>query len=210
MRTVAECVLGRIDWRDGTTGFCHCPEEHLHTHQSGKRDCRVTLDGAPTLFCFHTSCLAFIEAKNHELRSAIGKAQAGASVAPYRPTAQDIERQRQREADEALRKRAANSLPQILSDYRIEERKFRASSPTPLDCSPHDDWKLHLRLFPLDACIWIGPDVYSKTFGKVWDWLASQQVPGQFTCPSLFKNDSESRSNENVIHRPTWLSRATP
>jgi hypothetical protein len=197
--SVTESLLGQIDWQDGTTGFCPCPGEHLHTHKSGKRDCRVTLDGAPTVHCFHSSCAGVIEQKNSELRSALGKSEYEHTT--FIPSQEQIERQRQRERDENLRKRAANSLRQILIQYRIDERTFRACSPTPLDCSPHDDWKLHLRLFPLDACIWIGPDVYSKTFGKVSDWLACEQVPGNFTCPSIFKNTSDSRSNANVIHR---------
>jgi hypothetical protein len=206
--SVAESLLGQIDWQDGTTGFCPCPGEHLHTHKSGKRDCRVTLDGAPTIFCFHTSCVAFIEGKNRELRSALGKAEVGASIAPYRPTPQDLERQRQRDRDERLKARTEKSLKKILIDYRIDDRTFRTSSPTPLDCSPHNDWKLHLRLFPLDAIVWIGAvsdsgkPHHAKNFRPTSEWLAGEQPSGNFNCPSVFKNNSVSRSNENVIHRP--------
>lgn len=49
-QNIAESIFGGIDWIDFSTGFARCPGEHLHSHRTGKRDCRVNLDGAPTLF----------------------------------------------------------------------------------------------------------------------------------------------------------------
>ena len=70
-RTIAESILGTaIDWIDADTGLLpHCPGEHLHTHRSGKRDCQIIVEGAPTLFCFHTSCAGILEERNMRLRS---------------------------------------------------------------------------------------------------------------------------------------------
>jgi len=54
------------------SGFCRCPGEALHTHQNGKKDCRVSVDGAPTIYCFHASCAPVVEAANARLRRELG------------------------------------------------------------------------------------------------------------------------------------------
>ncbi len=72
---IAVEILGTIDWQSETTGFCTCPGKHLHTAADGLRDCEILLDGAPTLRCFHNSCIGILAGVNHELRSRIGKAE---------------------------------------------------------------------------------------------------------------------------------------
>jgi hypothetical protein len=67
--------LGAIDWDSDIQGFLACPGGHLHTTGKGPRDCRISLDGTPTLFCFHTSCGGLIDELNHELRLRIAKAE---------------------------------------------------------------------------------------------------------------------------------------
>jgi Protein of unknown function (DUF3987)/BT4734-like, N-terminal domain len=67
--------LGAIDWNSDIQGFLACPGGHLHTTGKGPRDCRISLDGTPTLFCFHTSCGGLIDELNHELRLRIAKAE---------------------------------------------------------------------------------------------------------------------------------------
>jgi hypothetical protein len=52
-------------------GFTPCPGAERHTKGKGKRDFRVCLDGAPTGYCFHSSCSAEVEAFNKELRRRI-------------------------------------------------------------------------------------------------------------------------------------------
>jgi hypothetical protein len=61
LQIIAGSILGVIDWRDGVSGFCKCPGESHHTHPTHGQDCRVKLDGAPTIYCFHTSCSAAVE-----------------------------------------------------------------------------------------------------------------------------------------------------
>lgn len=58
-------------------GFAPCPGRERHTKQDGKRDFRVCLDGAPTGFCFHSSCSAEVEAFNKELRRRVWFAEHG-------------------------------------------------------------------------------------------------------------------------------------
>ncbi len=71
-RRIAEAMLGRIE--EG--GFVKCPGQAHHTGRSARKDCRVRLDGAPTVFCVHTSCLSAVEEANDRLRREIGIAEA--------------------------------------------------------------------------------------------------------------------------------------
>lgn len=80
---VAERILGAIRWTD-EGGFCQCPGQHLHTTPNGDRDCKVMLDGAPSIKCFHGSCAGIVEGVNHELRSRIGKAERPTAPSPSR------------------------------------------------------------------------------------------------------------------------------
>ncbi|HZL13171.1 MAG TPA: BT4734/BF3469 family protein [Verrucomicrobiae bacterium] len=73
-RVIAEKIVGLIESTEAGD-FCKCLGEHLHTNGNAPKDCRVTLDGVPTIFCLHKSCSQVIETANHELRSQIGKAE---------------------------------------------------------------------------------------------------------------------------------------
>ena len=72
-------LLGCIQWKSETEGFCECPNWQAHSTESKPEDTRVTLDGAPTVHCFHNSCKSSIEAVNLELRRNIGKAEPAAA-----------------------------------------------------------------------------------------------------------------------------------
>src|SRR5437879_2464889 len=71
-RQVATSLLGTIDWQTEVSGFCKCPGETIHTSHNGKKDCRVNVDGAPTIFCFHASCIAAVTEANRRLRRELG------------------------------------------------------------------------------------------------------------------------------------------
>jgi putative DNA primase/helicase len=74
-RHIAEELLGIIDWATATRGFCTCPAHHLHTTGEGRQDCKVYLNGVPTIHCFHDHCRTVIAAVNHDLRSRIAMAE---------------------------------------------------------------------------------------------------------------------------------------
>lgn len=74
---IAEKLLGGIDWETGTLGFCDCPGKDQHTAKDGAKDCRVNIDGAPTIFCLHNHCQEAVAEANRELRSAIGRVEHG-------------------------------------------------------------------------------------------------------------------------------------
>ncbi|MEY4385338.1 MAG: hypothetical protein RLY20_621, partial [Verrucomicrobiota bacterium] len=65
---IAAGILGQIDWQTEVSGFCRCPGESLHTSKSAPKDCRVNVDGAPTIHCFHASCASAVAAANLNLR----------------------------------------------------------------------------------------------------------------------------------------------
>ena len=71
-RSVAVGIVGPVDWQTEVSGFCNCPGEALHTSGNGKRDCRVNVDGAPTIFCFHASRAAAVAEANQKLRRELG------------------------------------------------------------------------------------------------------------------------------------------
>jgi len=90
---IAEDLLGcALD--DGL--FAPCPGAAKHSKSGGRRDFRVVLDGAPTAFCFHSSCAGEVEAFNKELRRRIwmeehgglpSRAQPGWEGLPQEPKA---------------------------------------------------------------------------------------------------------------------------
>ncbi len=71
-RTIAARLLGSVEWQSEVSGHCRCPGEALHTSRTGAKDCRVSVDGAPTIFCFHASCIAAVAEANRRLRREIG------------------------------------------------------------------------------------------------------------------------------------------
>jgi hypothetical protein len=68
-------LLGTIDWESDASGYVTCPGNACHTNPPGKRDCMIYLDGAPTVYCVHSSCSGLLKVVNDELRSLIGKAE---------------------------------------------------------------------------------------------------------------------------------------
>jgi hypothetical protein len=216
-QAVAAAILEAIDWQDGMTGFCRCPGEARHTHPTHKQDCRVTLDNVPTVFCFHTSCFADIQAANKALRSVVGNASNGSNAELKRsePTPAERERQRQRMLCEKLKARAVASLAEILKTFAFSPVDFFELSPIRLLADPANDWRLLLQRFKPDDVLWIGgkfdscaddaPETKKENcrrhFRPVADWLKERQAPEQFTCPSIFKSGTHSRCNDAVTQR---------
>lgn len=75
-RRIAEALLGAPLDADG---MARCPGEAMHTHRTGRRDFKISLDGVPGGFCFHERCESLVSDFNRELRSRIGKAEAAAA-----------------------------------------------------------------------------------------------------------------------------------
>ena len=207
---VAESIVGATDWQHGEHGFCVCPGQSLHTHRDGEKDCFVRLDKVPTIHCVHQSCAASIEAANHALRRALAK--RALNGAPYKPSALEREerarRAADREAHNRLRANARASRDEILRRWQWSEVDAWESSPLRLEGRAHDDWRLHLSLFPRDALVWVGNETdtgrpeHSRHFRRVTEWLLERKPPGNFTCASLFADGCSSRKNETATATP--------
>jgi len=78
-RKIAADLLGSIAWKSETEGFCECTNWQAHTTETKPDDTRVTLDGVPTVHCFHNSCRSAVEGINDELRRNISEAEAAAA-----------------------------------------------------------------------------------------------------------------------------------
>lgn len=198
-----------IEWEaDGVTGWTRCPGQQLHSNPSTKWDCRIRLDGAPTAFCPHTSCAGVIAEKNRLLRSEIGKAQRGQFGAwkPFRPSAEEILRQREQDRLQNLKDRAVQALGPIIAAHPFEPVDLWESSPYRLDGDAMDDWRLLLQLYKPSDVIWIGCELYesgspehARNFRTVEEWRRESDVPGRRICPNLFQPGVVSRSDKNII-----------
>ena len=70
-RAIAERLLGEIAWDADILGHCTCPGAAQHTAGESPRECRVYIDGTPTIHCMHRSCEAEVADANKQLRDEI-------------------------------------------------------------------------------------------------------------------------------------------
>ena len=190
-RQTAAALLGEIDWQNDVSGFCRCPGEALHTHKTGKKDCRVCIDGAPTCWCFHSSCAPAVAAANRRLRQELGAgnweiALPGGRVLRSGDILQQDGAVKTREVIQGER-RARSDAPYhaderiILESVRVMAERFRPElfekfhwpfaqilEDSPLlvaNRDPEDQFRTWLRLWPAHCHVWIG-DVYSSGLPK--------------------------------------------
>lgn len=191
---IAESILGHIDWINGSKGYCTCPGQAMHTNRNARRDCRVFLDGAPTIHCVHSSCDAKRAEVNRELRVTLGKYFPGRRIASSAP----------RQNNEALKRRAAASLPEILQAFRLSVESFAQSSPEVVHDDALEQYRLLLSLFNPDDVIWMGDRYHSGSelhrthFRTAAEWGACTQVAGPLVVPNTFKPGVHGRSALNV------------
>jgi hypothetical protein len=226
-RQAAERIVGSIEWQTDVSGFCKCPGEALHTSHNGKKDCRVSVDGAPTIFCFHASCAPAVAEANRRLRRELGASpwelrlpngrslrsgdvlQADGVVLP-RELVRARARAEGREAGEQL---VLETLRAAAERFRVELFEFfrwpvaQILEESPLLVAERDaeeQFRTWLKLWPACSTVWIG-DVYSSGrpehrahFRPVAEWYQIGPVMGNYTCGSSFKPGCYSRSNENL------------
>ena len=210
-RRKAEMLLGSIRWQAADFGYCLCPGYEKHTTPESWRDCRVNLDGVPTVYCFHQRCADDVAAASRELRAEILRLDESADGHHFVIVgADDIDLQRRDDQNRRTRlaREARTWLPRILATHSWPVNQIQAESPTPIPKLPEDHWRLHLSLFHPSDVVWIGLDVrdtgqrwHVYKFREVCDWLRSPSVPGSFTCPSTFKALTYSRQKKTVQDR---------
>lgn len=226
-RSVAVRLLGVVEWQTDVSGFCRCPGESAHTSRTGPKDCRVNVDGAPTIFCFHASCAQAVAEANRRLRREIGASpweitlpggrllrsgdvlRAGGEVL-RREVIQAEARAAGSSADERLvletvRAMAARFRPELLDAFHWSVADILRESPLHVsERDAEDQFRTWLRLWPAHCHVWIG-DVFSSGkpehrthFRPLADWYQIGPVLGNYTCGSSFKAGSFSRCNENL------------
>jgi len=226
-KQIAQRLVGAVDWQTDVSGFCKCPGEALHTQQNGKKDCRVNVDGAPTLFCFHASCASVVAEANHRLRRELGVSpweitlpggrvlrngdvlQASGVVLP-REVVQARAKAEGRDANEQTVLETVQALAQRFAPEMFERFHWpfaRIVEDSPLQVSERDaedQFRTWLKLWPAHCHVWIG-DVFSSGkpehrthFRPIADWYQIGPVMGNFTCGSSFKPGSFRRCNENL------------
>lgn len=207
-RQIVEAMFDVIEWKHEELSFIKCPGEHLHTCKGAKRDCRVTLDGAPTISCFHSSCSGVLEEANYKMRRAIWEN----NPLPKREFTEqekikiksDMEEKRK---DQTLREWAAKNKESILKKHEWPVADVFHESPFMTDDPKHDSATFISHMYRPDDIIWNGDVTDSgyiqnkDNFRTVKDFL-SVGIKGNFTCASTFKEGAISRSNENVLARP--------
>ncbi len=225
-RQIAAGIVGAVDWQTEVSGFCRCPGESLHTHKTGKKDCRVSVDGAPTIYCFHSSCAPAVAASNFRLRQELGSSvwelglpggkvlrsgdilqgdgsvkkreaiEGGAAAPPYQRDEKLVL--------ETLRVLAERFKPELFEKFCWPFAQIIEDSPLQVcQRDAEDQFRTWLKLWPAHCHVWIG-DIYSSGrpehrthFRPVADWYQIGPVMGNYTCGSSFKPGSFQRSNAN-------------
>lgn len=225
-RQIAQSNVGPVDWQSDVSGFCRCPGEGLHTHATGRKDCRVSVDGAPTIFCFHASCAPAVAEANRRLRRALGGSpweislpggrilrsgdvlQKDGAVLPREVIQQGARTDEQRAEKVILLNisiLAQRFFPEMMDLFRWPFAEILASSPLQVcEREAEDQFRTWLRMWPAHATVWIG-DVFSTGkpehrthFRPIADWYRIGPCMGNYTCGASFKPGSFSRSNENL------------
>ncbi|MFN7137726.1 MAG: hypothetical protein ACK4UN_00125 [Limisphaerales bacterium] len=187
-RIIASSIVGTVDWETEVSGFCRCPGEAFHTSTTGKKDCRVSIDGAPTVFCFHAHCAPAVADANLRLRRALGHVQWSITLPGGRVLRNGDVLQKDGEvlAREVIQS-TARANGQSSSEERVERvllasltilaERFKTEmferfhwpwaqivEDSPLQVSERDaedQFRTWLKLWPPHCHIWIG-DVYSS------------------------------------------------
>ena len=186
-RQVATNIVGAVDWQTEVSGFCRCPGEALHTQQNGKKDCRVSVDGAPTIYCFHSSCGPAVAEANRRLRQELGvrsweRALPGGRILRSGDVLQSdgsvktrelIVGERRARSDapyqddervvlETVRVMAERFAPEMFATFHWPFAQIVEDSPLLVaERDAEDQFRTWLRLWPAHCHVWIG-DVFNS------------------------------------------------
>jgi hypothetical protein len=224
-RQVAAAFVGGVDWQNDVSGYCRCPGESLHTHKTGKKDCRVCVDGVPTIFCFHSSCAPAVADANKRLRREMGSPwtltlpngqvlragdvlQSSGAILPREVMLARAKAEGRHPGEqlvlETLVAMAGRFKPELFEKFHWPFAQILEDSPLLVaDRDPDDQFRTWLRLWPAHCHVWIG-DIYSTGrpehathFRPLADWYQIGPAMGNYTCGSAFKPGTYSRSNAN-------------
>jgi len=219
-------IVGPVRWEaDGTNGLCACPGAAMHTSRSNPADCTVFIEGAPTIYCFHSTCSPAVASANLRLRRSLGgqawslilpdgsllrsgeaRVPAGQPIPPPAPKnspAADSEKKTLR--DIALHMGVLKE--RLLETFAWDPADMWEDSPVRLTGDVETDWKSWLTLWHPDDVVWVGSTFDSgqgkhrENFRPASEWALVDTPPGQFTCGSAFSVGTFSRKNEHAHRR---------
>jgi hypothetical protein len=200
----AEEIVGQVDWQSENHGLCKCPGEATHTSHTRLRDTTVFIDGVPTIFCWHTSCVAYRDEANRKLRRAILKDfafTAPMSCGTSIPTALVIQKDPESEILDRIKTIAESNKKRYLTHYAWDPADMAEESPVRLE-TPQEQYKAFLSLFDNMDNLWIGNITDSgrhpQNFRLAEEWKKLDEPIGQFTTGAVFKPATISRSNDTV------------
>ena len=207
----AELIHGaEIDWENDVCGWLsNCPGEDRHTTSGGHRDCRINIDGVPTVFCFHENCRKAVGDFNRELRKRIFDVPNG-ERAPSKVQAAGGKEVKWPNIIDIIRRRTAATLPVIIQHNAWPREAMLQDSPVPLaDMAPEQQWKEVVSLLPdSDELIWIGQKMesgreeHADKFRRRRDWLAQDgEAPANFILPAMLRPGSISRTKADITRK---------
>ena len=224
-RTTAAAIVGVIAWETELRGFCKCPGEALHTHKSGAKDCRIHIDGAPTIHCVHHSCSQAVADGNMALRRALGESpweitmpggktvrsgdvvKSSGVIIPREAVAAQAKIEGRTKQEQALllsiEELFTAARAKVLEIYHWPLATIEDESPRRTGHrTPEEQFRMWLRIWPQTSHVWIG-DVYSSgrpehaaNFRPASEWAQIGPVMGNYTCGSSFKPGTIKRGNE--------------
>lgn len=159
-RRIAVEMLGEIKWSADTKGFCTCPGQHLHTSANKPEDCKLHLDSAPTVYCFHSSCTGIRDAINRELRSRIGLVER-AEVRRGGPEAKRDRARMEKERCASSQSDAVAPLAAEVTPAQWFTEKFPAISPAEFGAAIREEANKEGVIVATD----IGEDFLAATLG---------------------------------------------
>lgn len=207
---IAREVLGNIDWITSDRGYIKCPGESLHSGKTNKKDCRVVISGAPTIYCFHSSCSNEVESENLRLRKAIGGSEVVKREFTTKEREEFKEKQKTKRLEFDLQLLVGIKKEEIFNKYEWNPADMWEDSPIRLSECPSNDSDLFLNLFEDHEVLWnghvfdSGKPINRLNFKTISEWR-NCKMKGNFTSPSIFKPESFERSNENVLYRKFFV-----
>lgn len=207
-RQILEAMFTVTDWKSEDLAYIECPGKAMHSGKNAKKDCRVNLDGAPTIHCLHNSCSGVIEEANYKFRRAIWDNNPGPkreyTVEEKAKIKKDLE---EKKKEHAWQDFAIANLDKILKKYHWPLADVFHESPFMTDDSGSDSLLFASKMYKPEDVIWngdtkdTGNESFKDNFKTVSDWMKTG-FKGNFTCAATFKPGTFARKNENVVSRP--------
>lgn len=200
-QSIAENLLGDVEWLIPCMGQAICPGADLHTSDSGG-EVRVYIDDPPTIHCFHRSCEEVLAEANLTLRSRISRSDRGYSVSS---TAVDAKYLKTKVKDHEISGKIdgwTRWFNRVISKP-LHPRSLFEKSPSDINQRVSKDQSLFLRLYHPKDIIWTGgvQDTGNKFFSTVDSLITGKPLKHQHISACTFKPNSRRRTQKDILDR---------